>query len=59
VNLYIAVVQAEGELIHIPANMLWTGVVVDPVQAALQDRPDALYRQILHVGPFGHKIDSR
>jgi hypothetical protein len=41
VALHIAIVQAERELIHIAVKMLWAGVVIDAVQAALHNGPNA------------------
>src|SRR3990167_2686132 len=42
VNLDVALVQAEGELVHVAPEVLGAGVMVDTHQPALQDRPDAL-----------------
>lgn len=43
VNLHIAIVQTEGELIHIAAQMLCAGMMVDAVDTTLHDGPDALH----------------
>src|SRR6185503_1122876 len=40
----VAFVQSPGKLIDVPSKMLRADMVVDPVNAALQDRPDALNR---------------
>ena len=42
VPLYIAIVQAEGELIDVALQVLRAGVMVDAMQPALQDGPYAL-----------------
>jgi len=41
VALYIAVIQPKGELVHITANVLGAGVVIDANQAALHHGKDA------------------
>ena len=39
--LHIAVVKPEREFVHIAVQVLFAGMVIDAVQAALQHRPDA------------------
>ena len=41
-TLHLPVVQPEGELAHIAVKVLEAGVVIDTMDAALHDRPDAL-----------------
>jgi hypothetical protein len=40
--LDVALVQAKGKLVNVPAKMFLAGVMVDAMQPALQDGPDAL-----------------
>lgn len=40
--LHVAVVQPEDELIDIPAKMLWIDVVINAMQPALENTPNAL-----------------
>jgi hypothetical protein len=40
----VSLIQPEGELIDVAAQVLLAGVVVDAMQAALENRPDALNR---------------
>jgi hypothetical protein len=42
VYFYIAVVQTEREFINIASQMLFTGMVIDAMQAAFQDGPNTL-----------------
>src|SRR3990167_8646782 len=35
----LASIQAEGKFVNVPAQMFLTDLVIDPVEAAFQDRP--------------------
>src|SRR6267154_3613451 len=39
----ISTVQAEGELIHVPAKMLVAHLVIDAIMPALEECPNAFY----------------
>src|SRR5579863_2700642 len=41
--LHVALIEAERELVNVAVQVLIAGVVVDAVQTALQDRPDAFH----------------
>lgn len=41
VPCYVSVIQSEGELVDVAAQMLLAGMVVNAMQTALQDRPNA------------------
>src|SRR3990167_8571315 len=51
VALHVALVQAESELAHVPAKVLFAGVVIDAMQAALEDRPQAFDAVGVYVVP--------
>ena len=40
VPLHVAVVQSPGELVNVPAKVLGTGMMVNPMQTSLQNRPN-------------------
>src|SRR4051794_18975232 len=48
-QLDVALVQPEGELVNVPAQMLRAGVMVDAENAPLHDREDALDTVGRHV----------
>lgn len=41
VILHVAIIQPKGELVNIAANMLLAGMMIDAMQTALKNRPDA------------------
>lgn len=49
VTFHVTFVETEGELIHVPSEVLYADVVVHPVNSPLEDRPDALYTVRGHV----------
>ncbi len=47
--LHVALIEAKGELINVAVQVLVAGVVIDAMQAPLQDRPNALDAVRRHV----------
>src|SRR5437016_2179630 len=48
----LSVVEPEGHLVKVGGQMLDAELVVGADDRALEERPDALYRVGMHIGPY-------